>query len=267
MKYSMMTYTLMRQKGCFTPADCVRVARELGMEGIDWISTYGEDPALLRKMSEDAGLTVAAHTFFVRPKEGETVGSAIERSLDNACILGAPVVMIPPAPLKDVESREENRKRWCERLALAASLAQARNLILTVENFPGLLSPIVTAADFHEVQQAVPSLKLTFDNGNASTGEDQLASLRACAKDIVHVHFKDWERSETPVDGMRQMLDGAYYRPALIGEGVVDSRATVRELEKINYKGFVNIEYEGNKYPGDEAVRRVLDFLRTSMDN
>ena len=32
MKYSMMTYTLMRQKGCFTPADCVRVARELGMD-------------------------------------------------------------------------------------------------------------------------------------------------------------------------------------------------------------------------------------------
>jgi len=112
------------------------------------------------------------------------------------------------------------------------------------------------------VQRAVPSLKLTFDNGNASTGEDQLASLRACADDIVHVHFKDWERSETPVDGMRQMLDGAYYRPALIGEGVVDSRATVRELERIGYKGFINIEYEGNKYPGDEAVRRVLDFLR-----
>ena len=263
----MMTYTLMRQKGYFTPADCVRVARELRMEGIDWVSTYGEDPALLRKMSEDAGLTVVAHTFFVHSKEGETVAGAIERSLDNACILGAPLVMIPPAPLQGVESREENRKYWCERLAVARSLAQARNLILTVENFPGLLSPIVTAADFHEVKQAVPSLKLTFDNGNAAAGEDQLASLRACAGDIVHVHFKDWERSETPAEGWRQQLDGAYYRPALIGEGVVDSLATVRELEKIGYKGFVNIEYEGNKYPGDAAVRRALDFLRTSMDN
>ena len=48
MKFSMMTYTLMRQ-GCFTPEDCVRVAAELGMEGIDWITTYGRDPKELKK--------------------------------------------------------------------------------------------------------------------------------------------------------------------------------------------------------------------------
>ncbi len=260
-RYSMMTYTLMRQK-CFTPADCVRIAAELKMEGIDWVSTYGQDPKLLRQMSCDAGLTVAAHTFFVRPKEGETVLGAIERSLDDACALGAPVVMIPPAPLPGIDSREENRKRWCERLAAAAPLARARNLVLTVENFPGVLSPFVTSADFYEAKKQVPSLKLTFDNGNAATGEDQIASLRACADDIAHVHFKDWERSETPAEGWRQQLDGAYYRAALVGEGVVDSLATVRELEKLGYTGFVNIEYEGSKYPGDEAVKKALEFLR-----
>ena len=261
MKYSMMTYTLMRQGG-FTPADCVRVASELKMEGIDWVTTYGEDPALLKRMSDDAGLTVAAHTFFLRPKEGETAVSAAERSLDDACILGAPVVMIPPCPFSGVSSREENRKLWCERLAGIAPLAAARHLVLTVENFPGPLSPFVTAADFHEAKKVVPSLKLTFDNGNAATGEDQIASLRGCIGEIVHVHLKDWERSALPVEGMRQMLDGAYYRAALIGEGVVDSRATVKELEKAGYKGFINIEYENNKYRADEGVKKVLEFLR-----
>ena len=48
----------------------------------------------------------------------------------------------------------------------------------------------------------------------------------------------------------------------LIGEGVVDSRATVRELERSGYTGFVNIEYEGSKYRADEGVKKVLDFLR-----
>ena len=260
-KYSMMTYTLMRQK-CFTPADCVRVASELKMAGIDWVTTYGEDPKVLRKMSDDAGLPVAAHTFFLRPKEGETYLSVAERSLDDACVLGAPVVMIPPCPFSGVESREENRKRWCEVLAQVAEPARARGLVLTVENFPGAASPFVTAADFHEVQKQVPSLKLTFDNGNAATGEDQIESLKACFKDIVHVHLKDWERSAVPAEGMRQMADGAYYRAALIGEGVVDSRATVRELERSGYTGFVNIEYEGSKYRADEGVRKVLELLR-----
>ena len=58
------------------------------------------------------------------------------------------------------------------------------------------------------------------------------------------------------------MKDGFYYKPALIGEGVVDSRATVRTLEETGYKGFVNIEYEGNEYPAHEGVRKVLEYLR-----
>lgn len=261
-RYSMMTYTLMRQKG-FTPADCVRIASELKMEGIDWVTTYGEDPRTLRKMSDDAGLTAAAHTFFLNPKEGETILSVAERSLDDACILGAPVVMIPPCPIAGVKTREENRKRWCGMLAEAVAPAMARGLVLTVENFPGVLSPFVTAADFYEAKKQIPSLKLTFDNGNAATGEDQIASLKACIGDIVHAHLKDWERSETPAEGMNLMRDGAYYRAALIGEGIVDSRATLRELEKSGYRGFVNIEYEGNKYRADEGVKKVLDFLRS----
>ena len=88
MKFSMMTYTMMRQPG-FTPEDCVRVAQELKMEGIDWVTTYGRDPKELKKMSEDAGLTIAAHTFFV---PGATVAEKVsnaEKSLDDACILGA----------------------------------------------------------------------------------------------------------------------------------------------------------------------------------
>lgn len=263
MKFSMMTYTLMRQGG-FTPADCVRVAAELKMDGIDWVTTYGEDPALLRKMSEDAGLTICAHTFFLRAKEGETLMGAAEKSLDNACILGAPVVMIPPCPLAGVESREENHKRWCEMLADVAPMAEKRNIILTVENFPGMLSPFVTAEDFYKAKALIPSLKLTFDNGNAATGEDQIASLKRCAGDIVHVHLKDWERSETEAEGMRLMLDGAYYRAALIGEGCVDSIATCRALEEAGYEGFINIEYENNKYRADEGVKKVLEYLRNN---
>ena len=157
-------------------------------------------------------------------------------------------------------------KRTGERdmLAEIAPLAEARKLVLSVENFPGMLSPFVTAEDFFKAKALVPSLKLTFDNGNAATGEDQVSALKACAGDIVHVHLKDWERSETAAEGFRQMLDGAWYCPALIGEGVVDSCATLRALEETGYDGFINIEYENNKYRADEGVRKVLEFLRAN---
>lgn len=261
MKYSMMTYTLMRQQG-YTVHDCVRVAKELHMEGIDWVTTYGEDPALLRKMSEDAGLTVAAHTFFIRGTDLENMESVASRSLDDACVLGAPLVMVVPIPMGFVEP-EKNRDVWRTILQRIAPLAQERDLILTVENFPGLNSPVVTSDDFYDLKKDVPSLKLTFDNGNASTGEDPISSLKRCAEDIAHVHLKDWYRSTEAPEGYRQMRNGAWYKAALIGEGAVDSRATLKALEEISYSGFINIEYEGNDYPAHEAVRKVLEYLRT----
>ena len=262
MKFSMMTYTMMRQPG-FTPEDCVRVAQELKMEGIDWVTTYGRDPKELKKMSEDAGLTIAAHTFFV---PGATVAEKVsnaEKSLDDACILGAPVVMIPPCPFAaDVTDPAENRKLWIEILAEVAPLAEKRNLLFTVENFPGCASGFVTADDFFEAKKAVPALKLTFDNGNAASGEDQIESLKRCFNDVVHVHFKDWDISTENDGTRRQMRDGRYYVPALIGEGAIDSKATLKTLEELGYDGFINIEYENEKYPADVATRKALEYLR-----
>jgi len=262
MKFSMMTYTLMRQK-TYTPADCIRVAAELGMDGIDWVSTYGEDPRELRKRCDDAGLPVVAHTFFMHRVAEEELAAAAEKNLDNAVILGAPMVMLPPVPFARELDAAENRRRWAERLHRIAPLAKARGLVMTVENFPGKNSPVVTAEDFYELQAAVPELKLTFDNGNAGSGEDQIASLRRCFKDIVHVHFKDWLRSDAPVENWMEMRDGSFCAPALIGEGVVDSRATLRELEALGYTGYINIEYEGNDKPADKAVQQALGYLRS----
>ena len=260
MKYSMMTYTVMRQK-VYTPADCVEIAVRLGMEGIDWVTTYGEDPELLRKMSTDAGLAVAAHTFFIRSREKAEVKSIAEKSLDDAAVLGAPLVMIPPLPFAGVTGPDENRRLWCEVLAEVSPLAAERRLTLTIENFPGAASAFVTAADFYEAKRAVPSLKLTFDDGNAATGEDPAESLRACMKDVVHVHFKDWVFSRTP--GGMLMRNGLYGTPALVGEGDVPTRAVQKELADSGYDGFVNIEYENNAYRAEEAIRRALDYLKT----
>ena len=101
---------------------------------------------------------------------------------------------IPPLPFPDVADPVKNRKRWCDVLAQVAPLAEARGLILTVENFPGAASAFVTAA--------------------------------------------------------------------LVGEGDVPSAAVFKTLKELDYKGYINIEYESMKYKADEAIRRALEFLR-----
>ena len=262
MKFSMMTYSMMRQK-TYTPEDCVRVAVELGMDGIDWVSTYDRDPRDLKRLCEDANLPIVAHTFFLRKADLEDVKSAAARNLDNAVALGAPVVMIPPMPLDKELDDKGNRKIWAGILKQVAPLAKERNLAMSVENFPGKISPVVTADDFYELKAEVPELKLTFDNGNADSGEDQIESLRRCFKDVIHVHFKDWFRYDQPTEKPKEMRDGRFYVPALIGEGTVDSRATLRELEKLGYTGYINIEYEGDDKPADKAIQQALGYLRS----
>lgn len=264
MKFSMMTYSMARQ-GKYDVEDIIRTAAELKMDGIDWVTTYGRPAEELRQRSADAGLPVVAYTFFLSALcRGESGWEEeAERELANALALNAPLVMIPTPVIAGLADRKEIRRVWTDALAKMAEMAGDAGLILSVENFPGMLSPFVTAADFLEAKRQIPSLQLTFDNGNAATGEDPVASLRACAGDIVHVHLKDWQRRDTPCAGFRQMLDGRYYAPALIGEGVVDSKATLRELAAVGYRGCINIEYESDQYPADKGIARALSLLRS----
>ncbi|NUQ01953.1 MAG: sugar phosphate isomerase/epimerase, partial [Armatimonadetes bacterium] len=158
--------------------------------------------------------------------------------------------------------RLDFRAYWIAALAEIAEWAAAAGVILTIENFPGEHSAFVTAADYHAAKAEVPGLKLTYDNGNAAGGEDPVESFWACAKDVVHVHFKDWDVRAEPAEGFRRMLDGRYFRPALIGEGDMPTAACWQALAAAGYQGYINLEYEGNEIPAAEAMRRATDCLR-----
>lgn len=266
MKYSMMTYTVSRQKEFFDLTKMLDLTVELGMEGVDFVTLHDENPRTLRKMCDDRGLKVVCHTFpadLNHPTADErNAGLELcKRGVENAVILGAPTVMIP-THVKQDRTSAQSRRNWIEGLKDAAPVAKDAGVTLTVENFPGKLSPFVTAAHFLEAAAEVPGLKLTFDAGNAATGENPVDSFQQTAKYAVHAHFKDWDFSKTPAEGFREMLDGNYYRPALIGEGCVPHRQVLSAMKTAGYDGYINIEYEGNKYDPYEGIRRAVAYLR-----
>lgn len=264
MKFSMMSYTMMRRGNC-TVRDVVDAAVRLRIPGIDWVTTYGEKAETLRKLSDAAGLTVAAHTFMLRPGqvgEAECLESA-RRSIEDTVILGAPVAMIPPVPLPGVADKAVNRDIWCRLLEKVLPLAQEAGVILSVEFFAGAASAFTTAEDFFAAKKRLPDLKLTFDGANCFFSEDPVETLERCYPEIVHVHLKDW--IESP-DGGQTGSDGRRYAPALAGEGDVDSDAILRALKSRGYAGFINIEYEAERYPAEEAIARVTGKYRHWMD-
>lgn len=266
MKFSTMTYTFSRQAETFDLDRMLRWTAE-HMDGIDFVRLHDRPAKELRARCDDLGIHVAAHTFFAKGLPSEDPAQRQEglddckRGLEDALILGAPVVMIP-TPGQSGAERDPLRRRWIEGLKDVAPLAAEAGVTLTVENFPGDKSPFVLADDFSEARAAVPGLKLTFDNGNAGSGENPADSFRRCAGDVVHAHFKDWDVVDTQQEGYRPMLDGQFYRAALIGEGVIDHRGCLQAMREAGYDGFINIEYEGNAYDPFDATQRAVEHLR-----
>jgi sugar phosphate isomerase/epimerase len=245
----------------------LELTKELAMEGIDvcFAERLGKPVKELRKMLDDYGIPVVCNTFGNNINaEGMTEAKWLEHlkgGLDEAAMLGASVAMIPTPGMPGFD-RVANRKNWLGVLGGGVELADKYGIYLSIENFPGENSPFVKADDLLEAVEEAPGLKLTYDNGNAASGEEPAESFRRCSEHVVHAHFKDWDTADESTEGYRRMLDGKYYRPALIGEGVIDHASCIKAMSESGYKGCVNIEYEGDKYSPYEGIRRAVNYLR-----
>jgi len=267
MNLCMMSYTMARRPDLFSVRGTLELAKELGLTGIDWCGLYDHSPRELCRMTRDYGLTAACYTFGADLNHPDAAGrqagvDTVKRGIEDAVTLGTDKIMIPTPGRPDVP-REVTRRNIIAGLREAADFARQAGVTLTVENFPGALSPFVIADDLLEAVCEMPGLKITYDNGNAATGEDPAGSFTRCAEHVVHVHFKDWELLPEG-EGMRG-LDGRYYRGDLIGEGIIDHRSCLTAMRQTGYTGFINIEYEGNKYTPEEATRKAATYLRGLM--
>lgn len=271
MKFSTMSYTFSRQPDFLDLRKIMQFTAE-HMDGIDLVGLHDKTAQDLRRLADDHAVRVVCHTMKASglastdPAARQEGLDDCKRGIEAALVLGAPIVMIPTGGSPGIP-RGRWREQWIEGLREAVKIANAAGIILTVENFPGESSAFVLASDYHQARDEVAGLKLTFDNGNAGTGENAADSFRQCAEDVVHAHFKDWEITDKPSDGFRRMLDGRYYRGALIGEGQIDHLACLKAMREADYPGFINIEYEGNKYNPFEATRRATDYLRELADS
>ena len=263
-----MSYTFSRQgwekNGRFDLEGMCRLARELNIDGADIVTTHGLPPTEIKQVLADFGIAPVCYTFsaalnFPTPAERFAGVDQVKAGVDITVEIGAPLIMVVTPGKADIP-REASRRQFIQGLREGSEFAQKAGVTMSIENFPGVASPFVTSEDVLEAIREVPGLKLTYDNGNVLTGgEDPAVSFTRCAAHAVHAHFKDWVLTD-PGKGM-EGLDGRRYEPALVGEGIVPHRACLEAMKKSGYKGYINIEYENNKYPPDEATRRAAKYL------
>ena len=247
--------------------EIVSTALACGMDAIDWIGLHGKKASELRKLCDDNGLYIAAHTMI---KWGFINGDPdyfdeFKSSIDDARVLGAPVMMLPPFARKDQVSFEDDRKRYAEYYARGIEWAKGSGVTLTLESTGYFNSPITTADECLEILHQVPGLKLTFDQGNVATADDPVAAFLKLRDYIVHFHVKDWYVADTPAENHVPVRCGKYYADATIGEGDMDI-ASVWKLTNARERAlYVNPEtrdYTGKRNPVD-LFRQVSAEMRS----
>jgi L-ribulose-5-phosphate 3-epimerase len=273
MKISMMTYTLARQLKSGEPFDlkgCCVLSRELGIDGVDWCGLYGYTPHEIRKMTDSYGLKNICYTCFPdlnfpNPDERAPGLEFFQQSLEVAQMLGAELLMIPVQG-KSKFSREQSFRNVVAGLRTAVPMAAQAGITVSVEHFPEELAPFVVSADVNRAIAELPDLRVTYDNGNVTTGgESTYNGFKNSARHIVHAHFKDFSLCPADDPLARRCLDGKFRCPELVGDGAVDQLGALRAMQECGYSGYINFEYEGNKYPAAQACRIGVARMREMM--
>jgi sugar phosphate isomerase/epimerase len=271
MKFSLMTYTFARQDwkkdGNFDLEKMCKAGKRLGIDGVDIVSHSFSplDPENIRKVLEDHGQKVVCYTFFPqlnKPTKAEREAGIeeVKKAIEIAKRLGTDKVMIhTPGNLQ--MTVDECRINWIHGLQEAILLTNAAGLTLTIESIRN--SPFATSAEMLRVVREVPGIKLVFDTGNVyASGEDPVAFYNACREHIVHVHFKDGRWSnKTNNDGSTR----PDFSNELIGEGDINFTECVKAMVKDGYNGYVDIEYESNKYTPDVANQKAIEYINNIL--
>jgi len=235
-----------------TLPDFVRLAAEMGWDGVELTSYYFPDPvpegyfAELKRLCFVLGLQVSATsmaTVFTHPA-GPARDAEIRRTqtlLHYAAQLGAPVLRVFAGAPQPGQSVEEAARCCIECLEICAETASRFGVMLALENHGGI---VADAAGVLKIIKAVRSAwcGVNLDTGNFKT-DDPYRDIEMCAPFAVTTHLK------TEV------------QPAGGSAVPADIPRIVRILASVGYRGFLTLEHEAAE-PVDQAAPRVLRLIR-----
>ncbi len=225
-------------------ADKFKLAKKCGFDGIEASPMDDLDAARrLGRLARQAGVPIHSIVYGgwgapfsdPDPKVIEKGLAGMETALRSAKALGAEVVLLVPAVVKENVSYEQAYKRSQRHIRKLLPLAEELGVVIAVENVWNkfLLSPLEFARYVDEFES--PWLKAYFDIGNVILFGYSQDWIRTLGKRTVKIHLKDFKRSG--------------YKWTNLLDGDVNWPQVRRALDETGYEGFLTTELRG----GDEA--------------
>lgn len=271
--------------GEMTQLDAVRVAKEMGFEGIEFTDlmpnptpTLDEQIAYAREIRAEAeqqgieivGYMIGANLYGGSPEKDDAEVARVCGQLDVAAALGAKLLRHDVCSSETVDGRFVGFERMLPTIAANArritEYAKTLGIRTCSENHGRIaqdrdrMERLYYAVD-HE------NYGLLVDMGNfACADEDSLLAVSRLAPMAIHAHAKDFIKIPfgTPVEGGKKtfLTRGANrLMGCALGDGDIPVAQCVAILRQSGYDGTITIEFEGN---GDcmTEITRGLERLR-----
>jgi len=181
-----------------SPAEIVALVRQAGLRGIEWggdIHVPHGDLARareVRKLTQEAGLTVAAYGSYYRAAQSEAAGLPFARVLESAVELGAPLVRVWAGAAGSAAASPAVRAEVAADLHRVAALAADARVGVALEFHNGTLADTAdsTARLLAEVDQ--PNLSTYWQPQLERDPAACVSDLRRLLPRLTHLHVYHW---------------------------------------------------------------------------
>jgi inosose dehydratase len=236
----------------------------LGVEfGFSASVSLDSHPAKIKKMAEDAGITLTAfcaHANLLDPASPDIYGTTeIIKAIRLAHLLeikhvvtteGDPKTdfghnLTPEERMFSIREKLYTPIKWAEELGIELLLETHGIVTDSVENMGNLLDALG-----HE-----DTVGICLDTGNSWLGgAEPIEYVKAFGKRIKHVHWKDmpadWEEK-------RGTLYGCGMAIIALGDGIIDLPPIVKALQDVGFDGATTLEIAG-----PDNVKRSVERLK-----
>ena len=223
----------------------IKKAAEIGFSGVEFAGygPYGDKPAELRKLLDDAGLKAfGTHTGIehVQPDR-------IQKTIDFHKAIGCPYIIVPWIDPKQLEKKDACLK-LAESLTRASDTAQAAGLHVGYHAHGG---------DFQKIDGDLTAWEVLFDNtpkafihqidlGNClGGGGDPFKMIERYPGRTLSIHLKEHGGPEH----------------AVFGQGTVDFKRLLSLCGSVGGTTCAIIEHESDPDKAYEAAKKCLDYL------
>lgn len=197
-----------------TPAQIVDLVCEAALDGIEWGGDihvpHGDlqRADVVRQLTQEAGLRVAAYGSYYRLGQSEIDGLQFERVLETAVYLDAPLIRVWADTRGSATADEAYRQLIAEESRHIAHLAGQAGIVVAYEFHGGTLTDTPESARTLLEEVAHPNVKTLWQPNGDDSIDQRRQGLLGVLQWLTNVHVFQWERRPDGSTGRLPLATG-----------------------------------------------------------